>query len=89
MSTIKEQFDQAVLDVKNLKAKPTNDELLELYGLFKQATTGDVNTTRPGAFDFKEKYKWDSWEKKKGMTEEEAQEAYVKLVEELKAKHGF
>lgn len=30
--------------MKNLKQTPNNDELLELYALFKQATVGDVNT---------------------------------------------
>jgi len=37
----------------------------ELYALFKQATVGDCNTSRPGIFDQKGRYKWDAWEKKK------------------------
>jgi diazepam-binding inhibitor (GABA receptor modulating acyl-CoA-binding protein) len=28
-----------------LKGKPTDDELLQVYGLFKQGTVGDVNTS--------------------------------------------
>ena len=39
----------------------TNDELKEIYGLYKQATVGDINTERPGMLDFKGKAKWDSW----------------------------
>mmetsp|Transcript_6245 Transcript_6245/g.20909 ORF Transcript_6245/g.20909 Transcript_6245/m.20909 type:complete len:91 (-) Transcript_6245:140-412(-) len=35
----------------------TNDEQLELYGWFKQATVGDCNTERPGMFDLKGGYK--------------------------------
>lgn len=31
-------------EVKNLKQAPKDEELLELYGLYKQATVGDVNT---------------------------------------------
>ena len=38
-------FDQAAKDVKDkLTSRPTNDELLEIYALFKQATVGDNNT---------------------------------------------
>lgn len=37
-------FNKAAEDVKNLKEQPDNDDLLQLYGLYKQATVGDVNT---------------------------------------------
>lgn len=40
------QFDQAVEDVKNLKTSPSNDDLLEIYALYKQATVGNVNTSK-------------------------------------------
>jgi acyl-CoA-binding protein len=33
-------FEEAVELVKKLKQSPDNDELLELYALFKQATVG-------------------------------------------------
>lgn len=35
------QFIQATEAVKNLKNKPDNDTLGQLYGLFKLATLGD------------------------------------------------
>ncbi|KAJ5953370.1 hypothetical protein N7454_000266 [Penicillium verhagenii] len=89
MSSLNERFEAAAADVKNLKAKPTDNELLELYGLYKQATTGDNDTAKPGAFNFKEKYKWEAWTKVQGKTQDEAKEDYIKLVDELKAKHGF
>lgn len=38
------EFQKAAEEVKNLKAKPTDAEMLEIYSLFKQATVGDVNT---------------------------------------------
>lgn len=40
------QFDQAVEDVKNLKTSPNNDDLLEIYAFYKQATVGNVNTSK-------------------------------------------
>merc|ERR1712055_376273 len=83
-----ESFDKAAEEVKNLKSKPTDDEMLEIYALFKQATVGDVNTERPGMLDFKGKAKWDAWEKKKGATQDDAKEAYIAKVAELQGKYA-
>ncbi|XP_048861994.1 acyl-CoA-binding protein [Brienomyrus brachyistius] len=82
-------FDKAAEEVKNLKEKPNDEEMLEIYSLFKQATVGDVNTSRPGMFDFTGKAKWDAWSSKKGMSKEDAVKEYIAKVEELKTKHGF
>lgn len=38
------KFDEAAAEVKQLKVKPTDEEMLQIYSLFKQATVGDVNT---------------------------------------------
>ncbi|ORY90450.1 acyl-CoA-binding protein [Syncephalastrum racemosum] len=81
------EFEKAAADVKNLPKKPSNDELLALYALFKQATVGDNNTERPGMFDMQGKYKWDAWTEKKGLSSEEAEKQYIALVEELKTKY--
>nr|CAD7434536.1 unnamed protein product [Timema monikensis] len=43
-----QRFTKAAEDVKVLKATPTDDELLEVYALYKQATVGDVNTVVSG-----------------------------------------
>ncbi|KAG9072004.1 Acyl-CoA-binding domain-containing protein 1 [Linnemannia hyalina] len=77
------EFDAAAVQVKELKTSPSNDDLLKLYALFKQATVGDNNTTRPGTLDFKGKAKWDAWTKKSGTTKEEAEQQYITLVGEL------
>ncbi|BFZ58083.1 acyl-CoA-binding protein (ACBP)/diazepam binding inhibitor (DBI)/endozepine (EP) [Savitreella phatthalungensis] len=84
----KADFDKAAEEVKNLKTKPSDDELLRLYGLFKQATVGDNETPKPGMFNLKDKYKWDAWNKLKGKSQEDAQREYIELVESLKAKLG-
>ena len=63
----------------------SNDEKLEFYGLFKQATVGDCNTERPGMFDPKGKAKWDAWDAKKGMSSDDAKQAYIDKVKS----HGF
>jgi diazepam-binding inhibitor (GABA receptor modulator, acyl-CoA-binding protein) len=81
--TLTESFDDAQKRVKTLKEAPSNDELLELYALFKQATVGDVSGSRPGMMDFKGRAKFDAWTKKKGTTKDGAMTAYVALVNRL------
>ena len=41
-----EAFNRAVERANSFTSKPNSDELLKLYGLYKQGTTGDVNTGR-------------------------------------------
>jgi diazepam-binding inhibitor (GABA receptor modulator, acyl-CoA-binding protein) len=82
---LKEQFEKAAADSKNLPAKPDNETLLQLYSLYKQGNEGDVNTEAPSnPFDFVAKAKHQAWESLKGKTKEEAMGEYVKLVEKLK-----
>uniref|UniRef100_A0A672TTA2 Acyl-CoA binding domain containing 7 n=1 Tax=Strigops habroptila TaxID=2489341 RepID=A0A672TTA2_STRHB len=61
-------FNTAAEDVKKLKTRPTDEELKELYGLYKQATVGDINIECPGTLDLKAKAKWEAWNLKKGVT---------------------
>lgn len=63
--------------------KLADDKKLEIYALFKQSTVGDVNTQRPGMLDFKGKAKWDAWNSKKGVSQEEAKQQYIELVSDL------
>jgi diazepam-binding inhibitor (GABA receptor modulating acyl-CoA-binding protein) len=79
------QFEQAVADSKTLAEKPSNDILLQLYALYKQGTTGDVDTEGPSnPFDFVAKAKHEAWEGLKGKTKEAAMQEYVDLVNKLK-----
>ncbi|WP_299824306.1 acyl-CoA-binding protein [uncultured Pontibacter sp.] len=78
-----EEFESAVERSKTLTERPSNDVLLKLYALFKQATEGDVNTDRPGGFDFKNIAKWDAWKGLQGKSSEEARAEYVALVNKL------
>ncbi|XP_034404406.1 acyl-CoA-binding protein-like [Cyclopterus lumpus] len=83
------EFDRAVEDVKVLKQRPGYGVLGDVYGLYKQATVGDINIERPSIFDLAGRGKWDAWQRKKGLSKEEAMIAYVDLVEDLKERFGF
>ncbi|MCE7864640.1 MAG: acyl-CoA-binding protein [Bacteroidetes bacterium CHB5] len=78
-----DDFNAAVARSKELTKRPSNEELLDLYALFKQATEGDVAGERPGGFDFKAIAKFDAWTSRKGTSKEQAMQQYVDLVTKL------
>ena len=80
---LNEKFKNSVDQVQNLPSRPSNENLLKLYGLYKQATEGDNTGARPGGFDFKAIAKYDSWASLKGTSTEEAKQAYIELVDSL------
>ncbi|MPC91012.1 Enoyl-CoA delta isomerase 2, mitochondrial [Portunus trituberculatus] len=83
MSSLPQQFDDAKTRLGSLKEDPGNETKLKIYALFKQATTGSVTTKRPGMMDFVGRAKWDAWNALGNMTQEEAQKAYIQLVDSL------
>jgi diazepam-binding inhibitor (GABA receptor modulator, acyl-CoA-binding protein) len=77
------EFEQAVESVKGLATDPGNEVKLRLYGLFKQATAGDVSGSRPGFTNPVGRAKYDAWAKLSGTSPEAAQEQYVAIVRDL------
>jgi diazepam-binding inhibitor (GABA receptor modulating acyl-CoA-binding protein) len=85
---LSDDFAGAQVRVKQLSKTPDASELLELYALYKQGTTGDVTGERPGMLDFKGRAKYDAWASKRGSNKETAMNGYVALVEELATKYA-
>lgn len=82
MSDLTQRFEDAAVRAKGL-SRPSNEALLDLYALYKQATVGDVSGEQPGMFDMVGRAKFDAWTKRKGMSPDEAKEAYIELVDSL------
>ena len=81
---IKEQFETAVKESKSLSEKPSNETLLQLYSLYKQATEGDIASEPPSnPFDFVGKAKHNAWAEQKGKSAEVAMQEYIAVVEKL------
>ncbi|MDC0708540.1 acyl-CoA-binding protein [Stigmatella sp. ncwal1] len=78
-----EDFKGAQARVKTLSTRPSNETLLALYSLFKQATEGDAQGKRPGLLDVKGRAKYDAWVGRKGLSRDAAMQQYVQLVERL------
>lgn len=85
---IEKEFEQAVVRSKELTKRPSNEELLNLYALYKQATEGDVTGDRPGGFDFKAIAKYDAWNEIKGKDKQQAMKEYISLVERLQQNYA-
>lgn len=90
---LNEQFQAATARVNNLPPDVAGKHMNEFYGLFKQATEGDVNmktnevdansadqASGPAGLS---QAQWDSWNQFKGVPEEEAKRRYVAKAAEI------
>lgn len=82
------EFENALKRSKELTRRPSNEELLKLYALYKQATEGDNTEARPGGFDFKAIAKHDAWAAIAGKSADEAKKEYIELVKDLESKYA-
>lgn len=83
MSPLETQFQTALAASKQLSERPDNATLLQLYGLYKQATDGDARGPRPGLAEFVARAKFDAWQALQGRSSEAAMQAYIELIESL------
>ncbi len=82
--SLQEDFKKAAERSKtDIKDRPSNEDLLKLYALYKQGDEGDVTGEKPGGFDFKAIAKYNAWEELKGKPSEEAMKEYIELVNKL------
>jgi diazepam-binding inhibitor (GABA receptor modulating acyl-CoA-binding protein) len=58
----------------------TNDDLLSLYSLFKQAKFGDNKESQPYRIQFEARAKWDAWDQQRGKSQVQAQHEYVQFA---------
>jgi len=84
MSDLQAQFETAAAEAQKLAKRPDNDTLLKLYALYKQGTKGNVSGKRPGMLDMVGRAKYDAWARLRGTSQQDAQQRYVDLVEQLK-----
>lgn len=81
--TLEEEFNKAVDHTKMLSQRPSNEVLLKLYALYKQATKGDNKGEKPAEFDIKAIAKFNAWNSLKGKSSEAAMQEYIDLVHSL------
>lgn len=89
MSTVGHTFAQSAADVRCLQFQPTEEELLTLYGLYKQAKYGDVYQLPPSLADVSERAKWNAWKVLEGTLPTQAAHSYINHVDFLIQKYGL
>lgn len=77
------EFKSAQERLGTLTEDPGNSVKLEIYGLFKQSTIGKCNAKKPGMTDFVGKAKWTAWNKLGSISQEDAKQTYIDLVNSL------
>lgn len=83
---LQQLFEEAVANSKNLSERPSNETLLQIYSLYKQATEGDVTADPPSnPFDFVAKAKYEAWQALKGKTKDTAAQEYIDLINKLRS----
>lgn len=81
LSPLDLSFNQATDHVRKITGKLDNNKLLELYGLFKQATEGKCMAPKPSWYDGKGRKKWEAWNNLESMPSDQAKEKYTLLVQ--------
>ncbi|KAJ8300293.1 hypothetical protein KUTeg_021812 [Tegillarca granosa] len=80
LKELTELYERATTYVRQNSNTFDSEQLLCLYGRFKQVNEGPCNTKKPGLFDFHGKQKWEAWKKLGDMNKEEAMMEYVEYV---------
>lgn len=79
---VEREFQLAYQRASNTSQKFPPDLMLKLYAYYKQATGLSTVYIPSGDSDIKNAFKLNALLQVKGMTAEEAKEAYIKLVKE-------
>jgi len=85
LSDLDTQFTHATQNALTFARQPNNAEKLSLYGLYKQATAGDNQASKPGPFDIIGAAKWHAWSSLAGTPQHVAKQRYIDLVARLAA----
>lgn len=78
-----ERFDEAFKIASAMTQKLPPDTMLKFYALYKQATKGRNYTEPSGDDAIRNAFKLNAWFQLNKLTEEEAKEQYIELVENI------
>lgn len=83
MDALQAQFEQSVQLIKTKTSPTSNEDLLILYGLYKQIMQGNCTTPQPWTVQLEQRARWDAWFSHSGMNKTEAMQKYIKKVNAL------
>ena len=89
MDNLEKEFINTAEFVQNWEngKQASNDEKLEAYKYYKQATIGDINIPKPGFLNITDRAKWNAWNSVNGMDKQEAMKNYINTINNQKKKY--
>lgn len=87
-SLVSKEFEEAKSKLSTLNEDPGSDVKLKIYALFKQATIGKCNTSKPSMVDFVNRAKWNAWNDLSNLSQAEAEKQYISIVNDLAMKEA-
>ena len=77
---LNEYFVSCVNKWKTYKGDRTPEQVLKLYGIYKQATSGDCNEPEPSNKKSHDGLKWSEWYRYKGMPKSMAKRRFITYI---------
>lgn len=88
-STIEDKFNLSCSLVKMLPQRPKDEDLLYLYGMYKQAKEGNCNVPEPSGFNVVDHAKWSAWNGNRDIEKSVAMAFYVSKVDQIFTQSGI
>lgn len=76
-------FNKAAHYLQSLASELSAAELLKFYALYKQATVGPCNVSKPMWYQVQAKQKWEAWNSLNEMSSEDAMNNYIEELAKI------
>jgi len=83
MGELEEEFEKSVERLRRKSIFTSSEDVIVLYGLYKQIMDGNCITAEPWHNQVLEHARWEAWHKNMNMRREEAMRKYIEIVNEL------
>lgn len=80
MDDLEEKFKRAASHLELVAPELSAEDLLEFYGLYKQATVGPCTIPKPSWYQAQAKQKWEAWKRLGDMNTEDAMNGYIEKL---------
>ncbi|XP_066601604.1 acyl-CoA-binding domain-containing protein 6-like [Prorops nasuta] len=80
LEDLEETFNRAAKHLQTIISGLSTGQLLNFYGLYKQAVIGPCNTAKPSWYQTQAKQKWEAWKSYGEISREVAMENYIREI---------
>lgn len=83
VTDLEDRFNRASKYMQSLVSELNTDQLLTFYGLYKQATVGPCDISKPNWYQVQAVRKYEAWKKLGDMSQEIAMANYIDIIARL------